>query len=309
MIDELRAMAIFAKVVESGSFRAAADKLKLSPSVVSHHISKLEQQLSTTLLYRSTRRISLTDNGNKLFIATQMMLEAAENGLNNIAARSAEPSGNLSLTVPAMFTHSELMDDIAAFAKRYPKVRLTITFSDLAQDLVRDGIDLAIRIGALKDSALKCRRLFDMPRTLVASSEVVAHRKVAHREATQHPQQLLSWDWIALTMRPNHKLLINATGEQVQLDYQPRITVDSLEAVCQLTLAGLGLSSPPTFMVAKPIAEGRLTEVLPDWQIESLGVYAVWPGNATPTSLSYRLVEFLSNAQSNSNRLNGIEAS
>ena len=289
MIDELRAMAIFAKAVESGSFRAAADKLKLSPSVVSHHISKLEQHLGTTLLYRSTRRISLTDDGNKLFIATQLMLEAAENGLNNISALSAEPRGNLSLTVPAMFTHSALMDDIAAFAKQYPKVRLTIRFSDLAQDLVRDGIDLAIRIGALKDSALKCKRLFDMPRTLVASSEVVAHRELA-----QHPQQLLSWDWIAIQMRPNHKRLINAIGEQVQLDYQPRITVDSLEAVCQLTLAGLGLSSPPTFMVAKPIADGRLTEVLLDWQIESLGVYAVWPGNATRTSLSYRLVEFLS---------------
>ena len=288
MIDELRAMAIFATAVECGSFRGAAEKLKLSPSVISHHISKLEQQLGTSLLYRSTRKLSLTDNGKKLFSSTQMMIEAAESGLNEIAAQSCEPSGNLSLTIPAMFAQSQLMDDIGAFAKLYPKIKLSISVSDLAQDLVRDGIDLAIRVGDLKDSNLKCKRLFNMPRTLVASSAVAKLRG-----AVSHPQHLTTWDWIAIKMRPNHKLLTNSVGERVQVDYQPRITLDSMEAVCQLTLAGLGLSSPPTFMVVKHITEGQLTEILPNWRIESLGVYAVWPDNTFQKSLSHRLVEFL----------------
>jgi len=291
MIDELRAMAIFATAVETGSFRGAAKKLQLSPSVISHHIAKLEQQLGTTLLYRSTRKLSLTDNGKKLFSSTQMMIQAAENGLSDIASQSAEPSGNLTLTIPAMFAKSQLMDDIGAFAKRHPKIKLSITVSDLAQDLVRDGIDLAIRIGELKDSNLKCKRLFDMPRTLVVSSEVANMNDIA-----EHPRELAGWDWIAIKMRPNHKILINSTGEKVQVDYQPRITLDSMEAVCQLTLAGLGLSSPPTFMVAKHIAQGQLTEVLPNWRIESLGIYALWPDNDFQKSLSHRLVEHLVNA-------------
>lgn len=290
MIDDLRALAIFANTVELGSFRAAAAKLGLSPSVISHHISRLEQQLGKTLLYRSTRRLSLTDDGKKLFNAAQSMLEAAERGLREITEASDEPSGNLILTLPAMFANSTLMDSIALFALRFSKVRLSIIFSDTAQELIRDGIDLAIRIGGLKDSALKCRRLFDMPRTLVASQAVVAAKPLP-----EHPEQLRDWDWIGVQMRPYHKVLIHSTGEEVKVDFQPRITVDSLDAVRRLTLAGVGLSTPPTFMVENDLQQGRLVEVLPDWEIESLGVYAVWPGNATRTSLSHRLIEFLTN--------------
>ena len=291
MIDELRAMAIFATAVESGSFRGAAKKLQLSPSVISHHISKLEQQLGTTLLYRSTRKLSLTDNGKKLFSSTQMMIQAAENGLSDIASQSAEPSGNLTLTIPAMFAKSQLMDDIGAFATLYPKIKLSISVSDLAQDLVRDGIDLAIRIGDLPDSNLKCKRLFDMPRTLVVSSEVAKLRG-----PVKHPLELATWDWIGLKMRPQHKVLISGTGEKIQVNYQPRISLDSMEAVCQLTLAGLGLSSPATFMVDNAIEQGLLTHILPNWKIPSLGVYALWPDHAFQKTLSHRLVEFLANA-------------
>ncbi len=288
MIDELRALAIFAKVTECGSFRAAANLLKLSPSVVSHHVAQLEERLGVALLYRSTRRLSLTYEGEKLFAQARAMLLAAEKGLNSIAHQASEPSGKLNLTVPALLTKSTLVKDIAAFAKDFPKVELSISFSDLQQDVIREGIDLAIRIGNLKDSALKSKKLFQMQRKLVVAPAYMTGRNVARR-----PQDLNQWDWIGLKMRPNTKALINQEGKTVLIEFVPRVVVDSVDGVCQLAIAGLGLATPPAFLVAEDIRHGYLVEPLPSWQADSLPVYAVWPSNVTKESLTFRLRTFL----------------
>jgi DNA-binding transcriptional LysR family regulator len=288
MIDELRSLAIFAKVVEAGSFRSAANGLKLSPSVVSHHVAQLEERLGVALLYRSTRRLSLTYEGEKLFMSAEAMLSAAEKGLNSIAYQAREPAGNLNLTLPAMLTRSPLVADIAVFAKTFPKVALTIRFSDTQQDLIREGIDLAIRIGDLKDSALKSKRLFTMTRKLV-----VAPALISQHSSPQQPQDLLQWDWIGLKMRPNTKTLINQKGKTCLIHFEPRIIVDSMDAVCQLAIAGLGLATPPAFFVADALHQGHLVEPLPEWRAEPLPVYFVWPPNASKESLTFRLMAFL----------------
>lgn len=288
MIDELRSLAIFAKVVAAGSFRSAAHALKLSPSVVSHHVAELEARLGVALLYRSTRRLSLTHEGEKLFMSAEAMVSAAEKGLHGVAYHATEPSGKLNLTLPAMLTKSPLVADIAAFAKEFPKVALSISFSDIQQDLIREGIDLAIRIGDLRDSTLKCKRLFTMTRILVASPSLMAMHK-----SPRLPQHLLKWDWIGLKMRPNTKTLINQQGKTYLINFEPKIIVDSMDAVCQLAIAGLGLATPPAFLVEEDIRQGHLVEPLPEWQAESLPIYAVWPPNVSKESLTFRLMAFL----------------
>lgn len=288
MIDELRALAVFAKTVESGSFRTAAKELMLSPSVVSHHISQLEARLGVTLLYRSTRQLSLTQEGESLFVAAKMMVQAAESGLNTITHRSPAPSGTLMITVPAVLTRSILVKDLAAFAQAFPKITLSITFSDLQQDLISERIDLAIRIGDLKSSTLKAKKLFDLKRKLI-----VAPSYMVNRMYPQKPQDLIDWDWIGLKMRPDQKILVHRTGKTCQINFQPRIILDSVEAVCQLAIAGLGLATPPSFLVEEAIQQGLLIEPLPAWGVESLAVYAVWPPNAAKTSLTFRLIDFL----------------
>ncbi len=288
MIDKLRALAIFAKVVEAGSFCAAANMLKLSPSVVSHHVAQLEEQLGVALLYRSTRRLSLTHEGEKLFTNAEAMLLAAEKGLNSIVYHASEPIGKLNLTLPAMLTTSPLVDDIAAFAKEFPKIELSISFSDIQQDLIREGIDLAIRIGNLKDSALKTKLLFTMTRKLVFAPAVISKHKLP-----KHPMDLLQWDWIGLKMRPNTKIFINQKGKTCLINFEPRIVVDSVDAVRQLAIAGLGLATPPTFLVAQDIHHGYLIELIPEWQVESLPVYAVWPPNVSKESLTFRFMTFI----------------
>lgn len=294
MIDELRALAIFAKTVEAGSFRTVAKELKLSPSVVSHHISQLEERLGVTLLYRSTRHLSLTQEGENLFRAAKAMVQAAENGLNTITHQSLEPSGKLTITVPALLTRSSLVKDLATFAQTFPKIALSISFSDVQQDIIREGIDLAIRVGNLKSSTLKAKRLFDMKRKLVVAPSYLENRK-----RTNKPQDLTNWDWIGLKMRSDQKTLVNKAGKTFQINFQPRIIVDSVDAVCQLAIAGLGLATPPSFLVEENIQQGLLVEPLPAWGVESLGVYAVWPPNASKESLTFRLIQFLEMREKN----------
>jgi DNA-binding transcriptional LysR family regulator len=288
MIDELRALAIFAKVVEAGSFCSAAKMLKLSPSVVSHHVAQLEDRIGVALLYRSTRQLSLTHEGKKLFMSAEAMLSAAEKGLNSVAYHATEPTGKLKMTLPAMFTRSSLIDDIAAFAKEFPKVELSINFTDIQQDLIREGIDLAIRIGNLKDSALKSKRLFTLERKLV-----VAHSLMSKHKIPQKPQDLLKWDWIGLKMRPNTKKLINQKNKCFVIKFEARVVADSMDAVCQLAIAGLGLATPPAFLVSDDIQRGYLVDPLPAWKPESLPVYVVWPANASKESLTFRFISFL----------------
>lgn len=288
MIDELRALAIFAKTVEAESFRQAAKDLNLSPSVVSHHIAQLEERLGITLLYRSTRHLSLTQEGKKLFLHAKEMLLAAETGLNAITQQSSEPSGRLNITLPSFFSKSKLIKDIAHFAEAFPKVELLLNFTDVKQDLIREGIDLAIRIGDLEDSALKAKKIFDMPRKLVVSPDYMKHRK-----RPQKPQDLMNWDWIGFKMRPNRRKLIHQSGKSVELEFNPRIIADSVEAVSQLAVAGLGLATPPAFLVASDLKHKNLIEPLPKWGISSLTVFAVWPPNASKNSLTFRLIHFL----------------
>ncbi|KMN81531.1 LysR family transcriptional regulator, partial [Chromobacterium violaceum] len=120
MIDELRALAVFAKTTETGSFRAAARALGLAPSVVSHHVSQLESRLGVALLYRSTRRLSLTPDGQALYGHAQAMLQAAETGLNELAGRAIEPAGTLRLSLPAFFARGPLTTSLAAFSRCHP---------------------------------------------------------------------------------------------------------------------------------------------------------------------------------------------
>jgi DNA-binding transcriptional LysR family regulator len=287
MIDELRALAIFAKTIELGSFRNAAKELNLSPSVVSHHIAQLEERLGVTLLYRSTRHLSLTQQGSELFAHAKGMLLEAEAGLNAITHQSPEPSGRLIVTLPSFFTSSKLVKDIAAFAQKFPKVELLLIFSDVKQDLIREGIDLAIRIGDLEDSALKAKRLFDMPRKLVVAPSYMEHRKKPHK-----PQDLIDWDWIGFKMRPHCRTLVHQSGKTVELEFNPRIVADSVEAVSQLAIAGLGLATPPAFLVSSSLKDKELIEPLSSWTIRPLSVFAVWPPNASKSSLTFRLLEF-----------------
>ena len=288
MLDQLRPMAVFARTVETGSFRAAAKALKLSPSVVSHHVGQLEERLGVALLYRSTRSLSLTPDGEKLFGAARAMLEAAEAGLDAMSGQSSAPTGELRMTAPAVLAAGTLIDDIAAFSQQFPKVQLSLNFTDQRRDLIGDGIDVAIRMGWLEDSALKAKKLQMVKRVLIAAPHYVANRKPPRR-----PTDLADWDWLQLKQVRHESTFTNTRGASQRLEFTPKLLVDNAVALYRLSRAGLGLAMLPDFLADDDIGQGRMIEVLPAWKLEPLSVYAVWPPNAPRDGLTARFVNFL----------------
>lgn len=288
MLEQLRPLAVFAKTVETGSFRAAASALKLSPSVVSHHVAQLEARLGVALLYRSTRRLALTRVGERLFQSARTMLEVAEAGLDTVASQARQPVGELRITAPAVLSAGLLINDIAAFAAAYPGVRLSLSFSDLRRDLLIGNLDVAIRMGRLQDSGFRRKKLCEVRRRLIAASDYLAGRA-----PPRQPDELRDWDWLHLASVPRFAILTPGSGRPRKIDFAPRLTVDDAIALYRLARAGLGLAMVPEFLAADDLEKGFVMEVLPRWRLDTIGVYAVWPPNAPRQSLTARFVAYL----------------
>jgi DNA-binding transcriptional LysR family regulator len=289
MLDDLKPLAIFAKVAELGSFRAAARACALSASVVSHHVSELEQRLAVPLLYRSTRRLALTADGEQLLASARAMVDAASRGLDAVTGRAAAPSGRLRITAPAFFAETAFPDDLAAFVAAHPRVELAASFSEAPRDLLRDGLDLALRIGKLADSSLKVKKLADMHRLLVASP-----RYLSGKPPLKHPRELAGWELVRLSSRPA-EVAFAARGKArpFTVAVASKLSVDSAAVMRALAVAGAGLTALPAVMVRDAIARGELVELLPGWPLAIVGVYAIRPGGATASSLAQAFVEFL----------------
>lgn len=288
MIDELRALAIFAKVAEAGSFSAAANSLQLSTSVVSHHVKKLETRLGTTLIRRSTRALSLTHDGERLLESASKVVREAELGLNEIAGTTSQPSGVLRLTMPTFLSNSDLQGAVWRFVSDYPKVRLNIHETEERVNLISGGYDLAIRVGTLKDSGLKRRKIGVFERALVSSPSYL--EKVG---GVKTPSQLNRCKFVSLGMLPEG-FTLHRKGKKVA--FQPddvQISVTSVSAAHSAIVAGLGIQRLPRSEVEEELKSGLLVEVLPDWSLPTLNIYAVWPEAGQSNALVTLLIDSL----------------
>jgi len=288
MIDELRSMAIFAETIKQGSFRAAAKELKLSPSVVSYQVTQLEKSVGTALIYRSTRKLSLTSEGGVLYQYALNMIQAAQQGLNQVAIEKKELRGTLTLTLPSALIKSEISKKISKFSKLHPLLNFKLFYTDDRQDLIHQGIDLAFRAGAMDDSNLKSKRIGEINRKLVCSYDYWKENITPIS-----PQDLTTWNWIKLDMLPNHRTLVNSSGEKCEIGFESNISVNSVEAMTQLCINGAGIATPPDYLIKSEIENNALVELLPNWQVEPIPLYAVWPSNVFQNSSVKRLLEFL----------------
>lgn len=288
MIDHLRHMAIFARVVDKGSFRAAAKAVGLAPSRVSAAVSELETFLGVTLLYRTTRKIALTNEGRMFYARVSDMLHSAENGLNELNALALEPVGALRISIPAFMTSSSLSTAIAQFSRLHPQVALSLSFSDQRVDLINDGFDVQIRVGWLDDSAMMSRKLGESARALVVGTDYAALRP-----APRHPTDLEDWDWLRYRHRPDYTRLDGPAGEEVKILGQARLEVDSVDALYHYTSQNLGATVLPEHLAARGEAEGKLIRLFPDWRLAPLGIYAVWLDTSRRENLTLLFVRFL----------------
>lgn len=291
MIDDLKAMALYVYTVELGSFSAAANISGLSPSVVSYHISQLEKKYGVALLYRSTRSLSQTHEGEAFFNHAHQMVRAGGEAMNLLSGKSEDAVGKLQISMPAALIRSHFTSKIANFCGNNPKIDLSMIYTDKRVDLISEGIDMALRVGELPDSSLKARALDVIERKLVCSPEYATPHKFPN-----HPDDLKQWDWIKMRMMPPFREFSHPNFGTCKLGFSPRIEVDSAEAMYQLSLQGVGLSSPPDFMVDDDLRTGRLVEVLPDWKVAPMKIYAVWPANAVKDGLTMRFLQFLTSS-------------
>jgi len=289
MIDQLRQMAIFAKTIDHGSFRGAARELQLSPSVVSHHISQLEEHLGVALIYRSTRKLTLTLEGERLLTATRKMLEVAEGELMQLSVSASEPSGELRLAAPSVLSNSMFTDSIAAFSRAYPRIRLSLDFSDTRRDLIEDGFDVVIRMGLDGKNTPTSRLLFQVRRRPVASLGYLATRP-----PLSSPKQLEDWDWLALAPARNVPKVFRKKGVRpITIKPEPRMSCNDAHALYRLVCAGVGYTIVPEYLAENDVDAGRVEFLLPEWEMSPIDVFAVWPANAPKHGLVRLILEEL----------------
>lgn len=281
-------MAVFAKVVEQDSFRGAAKSLGLSPSRISETVSELEDYLGVTLLYRTTRKIALTNEGRIFHGRVTEMLRSAEAGLNEVTALSVEPVGALRISFPAFLSSGPLSTAVADFAKRHPNVAFSVTYTDNVVGLIEDGFDLNIRVGWLDDSSMMSRKLAVGQRVLVAGRRYASLRKVP-----QSPTDLEDWDWIRYRNRADTTKLVGPDGSEEKVTGKAQIEVDSIDALYHLVCQNLGVTILPANMAERGVEKGDLVRLLPDWTLRELGIFAVWPDRSRRESLTLLFVRFL----------------
>jgi DNA-binding transcriptional LysR family regulator len=289
-LPDFEALAIFAKVVEMRSFAAAAAELVLSKATVSKAVSRLEQRLGARLFNRTSRRLALTDAGQKLSERAARLLLDGEAAENEALALSVEPRGLVRLAVPMTFGIKAVAPLLPQFLAQYPEVAIDLHLSDAMVDLIGEGFDAGLRIASLPDSSLIARRLCAMPRHTVASS---AYLKRYGRPT--HPMHLAQHRCLGYTYlsTPNVWHYFNAKGEQVSVRPAGPLRVNNGEALMPALLAGLGIADLPDFIAADAIASGEVEIILKDWKQAEGSVHLVTPPGGPRPARVEALADFL----------------
>lgn len=269
-------MRTFRRVVELGSFTAAARSLNLSKAAVSKQIGELEAHLGAALMHRTTRRLSVTEAGQAYFERSIRLLDEFDAAEVEVRYLQAEPTGSLRLSVPNAFSVTQLAGTLNALATRYPKLRLNIDASERFVDLIEEGYDAAIRIRAeLPDSTLIARRLCTFPRYVCASPKYI--KKYG---APKRPEDLKQHNCIIYTQSPNPFDWVFKTAHgrktiRVSGTFQSNHGLLLIEAL----IAGRGIALLPTFTVDEHLKKGRLKRLLIDYPSDEIALHVVYPQN------------------------------
>jgi DNA-binding transcriptional LysR family regulator len=289
-LPDFEALAIFAKVVELRSFAAAATELALSKATVSKAVSRLEQRLGARLFNRTSRRLALTDAGQKLAERAARLLADGEALENDALSQSVAPRGLVRLAVPMTFGVKVVAPILPAFLEQYPDVSIDLHLSDAMVDLIGEGFDAGLRIASLPDSSLIARRLCGMPRYTVAAP---SYLKQYGRPT--HPMHLAEHRCFAYAYlsTPNVWHFTNAAGEQASVRPAGQLRVNNGEAVLPSLIAGLGIADLPEFIVADAIASGEVEVILKGWKQTEGSVHLVMPPGGPRPARVEALAEYL----------------
>jgi len=291
-VDRFKEMQAFAAVADAGSFVRAAEALQVSKTAVSRLIGDLEARLGVRLLHRTTRRLSLTAEGELFHARCKALTADVEEAEAEVTARAGEAVGLLRLNVPVSFGLMHLAPLWPAFLQQHPKVTLDVTLADRIIDLVDEGYDLAVRIAQLPASSLVSRKIASTRLVLCASPDYLRR----HGEPS-HPADIARHNVFTYTLL--------ATGDTwnfegpdgpVEVKVTPRLRSNNGDTCCAAALQHQGIVLQPSFMVSHHLRAGALVEVLPQYRSLELGVYALYASRRHVTPKVRVVIDFLVDA-------------
>jgi DNA-binding transcriptional LysR family regulator len=279
-MSRLQAMETFVRVVETGSFSAAARNLRVGQPAVSKVIATLETRLGVRLLLRSTRQLRPTEAGQAFYERARRVLDEADEA--DMAARGLGKGleGRLRVCAPVTFARLHVAPHLGSFLEAHAKLRLELVMDDRNVDLVEESIDVALRLGALNDSSLTARKLREGERVVVASADYLARHG-----APQVPADLAAHETIVYAQ--------NAGGDEwrfrkgtaeTSLRVRSRLAFTAAEGVREAVIAGLGLAIVSRWMMMPELTAGTVVPVLADWSLPSIGLWSVFPSGRMPSA-------------------------
>jgi len=288
-MDRFEEMRVFTAVVEAGSFVKAAEALRMSKAGVSRHLTELETRLGARLLHRTTRRQSLTEEGQLFYERCKMLLAEVEDAETEVNSRSGEVGGLLRVNAPLTFGVRHLAPLWGVFKAQHPKLMLDITLTDRLVDLVDEGYDVAVRISQLADSTLVSRRLATTRMVLCATPRYLRqHGRPEHpKELTMHASVAYSY-WAG-----RDEWRFHGPEGEINVRIQPIMRANNGDTCLEAALAHLGIILQPTFLVGDALRAGTLVELMPAYRCAELGIYGVYPTRRHVPPRVRALLDFL----------------
>lgn len=270
----LNRMLIFATVAETGSFTRAAEQIGLSKSMVSQHISQLEEALGVKLLTRNTRNLAITETGSRFLSGCRRVLDAAEDTVREIEATQATPVGRLRVTAPSDFSGGFLIPAISRFRKVEPAVSIELIVEDAKLDLLSAKIDLGIRVGWLEKDDYCAVELGSFDEVLCASTAYVGERG-----QPRTPADLADHDWVQIAQSSFRSTisLTRPSGQVTRVTVNPVVESNAVTAVGEFVRRGMGIGRLPEYLVRPMLHSGELVRILPEYGLRRGGVFAIYP--------------------------------
>jgi DNA-binding transcriptional LysR family regulator len=289
-LDRFQAIAAFAKVVESGSFARAADRIGVSVSAISRQVADLEAHLGARLLNRTTRRLSLTESGSVYYERCVQLLADLEEAEEAVSSTAVAPRGTLRLTASISFGSGYLASAIAEFRERHPQLRFDVELSDRAVDLVDEGLDLAVRIGEIGSQALIGRRVGVSQLVCCASPSYVERSEPLRTPADLAAHACLTYEYSTIG---NQWHFADAAGAAHEVRVSGPAHANNGAMLAALAVAGVGIILEPDFIVAADVRAGRLVRLLPEYAAPSIGIHVAYPSRRHLSAKVRAFVDFL----------------
>jgi DNA-binding transcriptional LysR family regulator len=289
-MGSLSDIAVFVRVVDSGSFTAAAARLDLSKSVVSKQVTRLEEQLGARLLNRTTRRLSLTEVGRVLYERSRKGLAEIEEATFEVSRLQDVPRGTLKLNAPMSFGILHLAPAMPEFLRRYPELKVDMNLDDRQLDVIEEGFDVSVRIAELPDSSLVARRVAPCRHVVVAAPSYLARHGTPRTPEDLRDHNIVTYRYQDSALEWHFR---TPEGKSTSVAVSGSLAMNNSLALRAALLDGVGITRTPTFVVGQDIKEGRLVALLRDHEPPEISIFLVYPQRRHQSPKVRAFVDFI----------------